>query len=346
MGRKGGDGGAGVMRVLAPPPDAVVDPVSGRLRCGSFRGPLPPVDLGPLGRDLLSRFLRRKRWLWGTISSDEALFGFAVVDLGWLASTFAFAWDRRERRMLADRSALGPGFRGRVNDRAEGGCEARFGGGKSRARISRPAGATAYEVDVELGDLRIAATMESASAPPPLSAIVELPPDAVATTQKRALLAASGRAQVGERTFALDGAVGGLDYSHGYPPRHTVWKWCFALGRARSGESIGVNLVQGFVGEPECAVWVGDDVHAVGEGRFEFDRGDLPAPWRIRTTDGAVELKFTPGGMHREEKNFGIIASHFVQAAGTFDGTIALPGRAVLELDGVAGVAEDQDMLW
>ncbi|MBI5488687.1 MAG: DUF2804 domain-containing protein [Deltaproteobacteria bacterium] len=346
MGDSSREGWASVMRVLGPPPDAVVDPVTGTLRCGSFRGPLPPVDLRPLGRDLLSRAVRRKRWLWGTIVSDEALLGFAVVDLGWLASTFAFAWDRRERRMLVDRSALGPGFRGLVNDRAEDGCEARFGGGRTRARVARRLGTTAYEVDVELGELRIEATLESASAPPPLSAIVELPPDAVATTQKRALLAASGRASVGERTFALDGAVAGLDYSHGYPPRRTIWKWCFALGRARSGEPIGVNVVQGFVGEPECVVWVGDDVHPVGEGHFEFDRGNLLAPWRIRTTDGAVELKFAPGGMHREEKNFGVIASHFVQAAGTFDGTIALPGRAALELDGVAGVAEDQDMLW
>ena len=334
------------MRELLAPPPAVIDPVSGRPCCGSFRGPLPKVDLGPLDKDLLSRFLRRKRWLWSTIVSDEVLLAVAVVDLGWLASTFAFAWDRRSRRMLADRSSLGPGFRGRVEDFAEAGCEARFGGGRNRARVVRPVRASAYEVDLALGDLRVEAWLETNGAPSPLSAVVELPPDAVTTTQKRALLPVTGRASVGGRTFDLSGAVAGLDYSNGYPPRRTIWKWCFALGRARSGDPVALNLMRGFVGEPECGVWVGDDLCPVAEGRFELDGKNPLAPWRIRSADGAVDLSFTPGGMHREEKNLGVIASHFVQAPGTFDGTITLPGRAALQLDGVAGVAEDQDMLW
>ncbi len=50
--------------------------------------------------------------------------------------------------------------------------------------------------------------------------------------------------------------------------------------------------------------------------------------------------------MHAEEKNFGVIRSHFVQPVGTYAGTIRLPDRAPLELDGVLGVTEDQDVLW
>jgi len=34
------------------------------------------------------------------------------------------------------------------------------------------------------------------------------------------------------------------------------------------------------------------------------------------------------------------------QVAGHFHGTLDLPGRPSLELDGLAGVVEDQDMLW
>jgi len=334
------------MRTLSPPPDSVLDPDGRRPRTGSYRGPLPPVDLGPLGHGPLFRLARHKRWLWGTLISDELLLGFAAVDLGYAANAFAFALDRTAKRLLADRSVLGAPFCVRIGERTEEGCEARFERGRELVRVTRPVGSPAYEVEVALGALRIEARLDTTAAPPPLSAVVELAPNGVGTTQKRTLLAGSGGGSIGDRPFSLDGALGGLDYSNGYPPRHTVWKWCFLLGRALSGERIGLNLVEGFVGEPECAVWIGDELHPLAEGRFELDRKDPLAPWRIRTADAAVQLEFEPAGAHRERTNLGLIASHFVQVAGHFRGTVAPPGRAPLELDGVPGVAEDQDMLW
>jgi hypothetical protein len=334
------------MHQLLPPLETAVDPLARRPRVGSYRGPLPPIDLGPLGHGPLFRLARHKRWLWGGVFGEELLLGFAVVDLGYVASAFAWAYDRAERRMLADRSALGPGFCGSVGNLTEEGCEARIGCGRDVARIVRPRGSTAYEVELALGDLQLEARLETAGAPAPMSAIVEPVADAIATTQKRVLLPVRGRAVVAGRSLALDGALGGLDYSHGYPPRRTVWKWGFALGRARSGEPVAFNIVEGFVGEPECTVWVGDELFPVGEGRFTFDAREPLAPWHVHTTDGAVELDFAPGGAHREDKNLGLIVSRFAQVAGDYRGTIVLPGRAPLELAGVPGVAEDQDMLW
>ena len=46
------------------------------------------------------------------------------------------------------------------------------------------------------------------------------------------------------------------------------------------------------------------------------------------------------------DKDFGVVKSHFVQPVGVYAGTIAVPGRAPLALDGVLGVTEDQDVLW
>jgi hypothetical protein len=47
----------------------------------------------------------------------------------------------------------------------------------------------------------------------------------------------------------------------------------------------------------------------------------------------------------REERNLGLLRARFVQPAGAWFGTVRLPHRTV-ELDGVAGVAEDQELLW
>ena len=334
------------MRQLLPPPPHVVDPVRRTPALGSYRGPLPPVDLGPLRRGPLFRLARHKRWTWLGIVSDEVFVGLAVVDLTYAASTFAFAVDRATGHLLSDQSALGPGFVGSVNEHTEEGSAARFALGSRRASILRPRGTTAWVVHATLGDLRLDAKLDSVGAPSPLSAIVEPVPGALATTQKRALLPVEGVLEAGGRTFDLGRAVAGIDYSHGYPPRHTVWNWCFALGQARSGERVALNLVQGFVGEAECVAWVGDGLCPLGEGRFEFDRGNPLVPWRVCTDDGAVTLDFAPQAMHREDQRLGVISSRFAQVAGHFRGTLALPDREPLELDGVPGVVEDQDMLW
>lgn len=333
------------MRNLLPPPPHVVAP-HGAPALGSYRGPLPPVDLAPLRRGPLFRLARHKRWVWLGIAADEVFVGLAVVDLTYAASTFAFVVDRATGRLLADRTALGPGFVGSVNEHAEEGLEARFALGGRRTGVRRPRGSTAWTVHAALGDLRLDAQLDSTGAPPALSAIVEPVPGALATTQKRALLPVEGTLEAGGRSFDLGRAVAGIDYSHGYPPRHTEWNWCFALGRARSGERVAFNVVQGFVGEAECVAWVGDVLCPLGEGRFTFDRASPLTPWRIATTDDALRLDFAPQAMHREDQRLGLISSRFAQVAGHFRGTIALPDRAPLELDGVPGVVEDQDMLW
>ena len=80
-------------------------------------------------------------------------------------------------------------------------------------------------------------------------------------------------------------------------------------------------------------------------GALAFDRDNPLAEWRISTADGAVDLRFTPGGMHSETKNLGVIASRFVQPAGVYRGTMRVGGRELV-LERVLGVSEDQDVLW
>ena len=110
---------------------------------------------------------------------------------------------------------------------------------------------------------------------------------------------------------------------------------------------MALNLVQGFVGEPECAVWVDGELHPRARGRDRRTTSASPlAPWSVRTAGGEVDLRFEPGAIHAEEHDFGVVASRFLQPAGSFTGTIRLPGRAPLELDRVLGVVEDQAVTW
>ena len=205
----------------------------------------------------------------------------------------------------------------------------------------------AYSVRVKMRGIELHAELDTTGAPPAITAIARVGDDdrLVNTTQKRALLAVRGELNVGGWRRSLTGALAGFDYTHGLLARRTMWRWAFGLGRAKSGERVAFNLVQGFVGEPECAAWVEGEIYPLREGRFAFDRGRPLSEWRVSTADGAVDLRFKPGGMHAEHKNLGLVASRFVQPTGLYSGTLRVGGRE-LALDGVLGVTEDQDVLW
>jgi hypothetical protein len=335
-------------RSFAPAPDAVLDPASGLPRFGSYLGAVPSVDLAAFAGGALRRVAREKRWMYVGVASEDTFVALAIVRFGYVATTFAYAFDATAMRMLASCSVLAPPTRCQVADRMGAGALASFRFGGSFARIERPAHSDSYFVDAELKDFTLHAVLDSTDAPPAITAIAPVGPgrDAlVNTTEKRALLSVKGELSIGGRRRPLDGALGGYDYTHGLLARRTMWRWAFGMGHAKSGERVAFNLVQGFVGEPECAAWVDGEVFPLHEGRFSFDPGSPLSEWRVSTADGAVDLKFTPGGMHAEQKNLGLVASNFVQPSGVYEGTLRVGGKELV-LERVLGVTEDQDSLW
>ena len=145
--------------------------------------------------------------------------------------------------------------------------------------------------------------------------------------------------------WSLDGGTAGYDYTHGLLPRHTKWRWAFALGKARPGEPFGFNVVQGFVGEAECAAFVsGDDVVPLAEPRFEFDVDAADAPVAHSWATGSIS-RSSPAALHAQNTNLVVVKSRFVQPVGTFTGTVRVAG-ATCASQGLPGVVEDQDVLW
>ncbi len=336
-----------VMHMLAPVPSEVVDPVTRLPRHGSYRGTLGTVDYAPLQVGLWQRALRTKRWLYLGVATDDLYVAVAVVHLGYASSVFAYAFDRQAGRNVASASLFAPSLAARVASGPGAGMLASFRAPGGQVNVTRDASdAGAILLDARLRDLEIRARFDSLGAPPGIVAIAPVPGGIVNTTQKRALLAVNGEAVINGQRRALTDALGGYDATHGLLGRHTKWRWAFMLGRSREGAPVAVNLVDGFVGERECAVWLDEEVHGVGEGRIVPDPSALLAPWGITTSDGAVDLRFTPGDLHAEKKNMKLVVSDFVQAVGTYTGTIQLPDRAPVEIVDALGVAEDQDIRW
>jgi hypothetical protein len=332
-------------------PGTVIDPQSGLPRFGSYIGSIPRVDLAPLAGGRLQRIAREKRWVYLAIASADAYVAVAIARFGYVATCFGYVLDARTMRIVSAASVLAPPTACKVSDRTSDGTVATFRFGGVEAEIARAFGSPAYALHADLGGFRLHATLSTTDAPPAITAVARVGEGGegqgqlVNTTEKRALLSVRGELEVGRERRPLGGALGGYDYTHGLLARRTMWRWAFGMGRATSGERVAFNLVQGFVGEPECTAWVEGEVFPLREGRFSFDRAQPLSEWRVSTADGAADLRFKPCGMHAEQKNLGLIHSRFVQPVGVYTGTLRVGGRELV-LDGVLGVTEDQDVLW
>jgi hypothetical protein len=328
------------MRILGAPPARVVES-GGLIRTGSFSGPLPRVDLTPLGKSAVYRLRHHKRWVYLAIASPTLFVGLNVVDLGYAKNAFGFVY--RNGRLIADRTALGHPLSGGVADGINDGLVANFSAGATHVFVERVG--TTLSVNAGFPDVVLRVQIDAAVKHRPLSAIGPIPQGTVNATEKHALLPVTGELIVAGESIPLADAVAGWDYTNGLLARHTRWNWAYLMGRATSGERIAMNLVEGFLGEQECGVWIDDELHPIGEGRFSFDRAAPMKRWSIATEDRAVNLTFAPGAIHHEKKNLRLVRSNFLQPIGAFSGTIAVADRT-LTLESVLGVTEDQDVLW
>jgi len=327
------------VRTLLPAPPAFVDPATGSPAFGSYSGPLPPVALGSA---LVDRALRRKKWFFIAVAADEIWISLAVVRMGYATSAFAYVFDRGARRMLVDRTVVGPPRAAVVGDDPHAsGVLATFGLGQSSVSLERRG--DSMELRARFRDLDIDLSFDPSSSPPAIAAIAPLGPSLASGTEKRALATTRGSVVAAGRRISLDGALAGYDYTHGLMPRNTRWRWAFAMGRAKDGEPIAFNVVQGFVGEAECAAFRKGGTFPLHEPRFDFDAEHPDRPWRL-VGDG-IDLTFDVGAVHEQRTNLVVVRTRFLQPAGFFHGTLRVDGRDV-ELDGVPGVVEDQDVVW
>ena len=329
------------MRALSHPPASLLrSPQEPEL--GSFDGALPPVEWSSLAHSPL-RALREKHWIYLTLASDALHVAVAVVDLGYATKVFAFVFDKASRRVVARESLLAPPKQGRLGAGLSESKLIDFHFAGSTVRMDREG--SLVTVHAKLGTIAIDAELDDSDAPPAIGAVVDLGDRHFHATEKRALIPWRGGVVAGDERWSVRDGLAGFDFSRGFPHRKTSWNWGFLLGSTTAGEPIAMNLVEGFVGEAECAVWFRGRVYGIAEGRFTFDRQRTYAKWDVRSADGAVELTLTPCDVHEEFLELGLIGARYKQPIGLFSGTVTLEGETV-QLEKVIGVVEDQQVRW
>lgn len=301
----------------------------------------------------LNRF-REKRWCYAGIVGPEFIFGCAVVHLGYAASAFVYAYDRR-RNEMAEHSVVLPPLPGIVRfdrDLEMGLC--RFRSGRFLVEIGgygNPGEKTLrVRVDKPGCCLDVEADLVSMDGLEPVYFLMPMGRVKLAFTAKAAGFGVRGMVRINGRGYGVAGPeVSGIfDWTHGYYRRHTFWNWACGAGTARDGSRVGFNFSRGVYenGKLENTVWMDGRSHEVGPVGFEYDPKDPGALWQVRSADGLVDLEFLPEGRRIGNENLGLIQSRFIQPCGRFQGRLMSPGGRVVVLDRAFGVTEEHFAKW
>jgi len=323
-------------------PESVVE--DGTPAHGRYVGRIDRIDWSGLRErpSWLWRKLRHKRWHYVGLGHEEVFIGMAIVDVGWTCTAFAYLFDRKRRRLLADWSQDGlPGLQAGVSDEPLTDARAWFLGPGARLEL-RHQGDDSLLLHVRTRGLRIEAQLDLDAMAPPLLAIGPIESGIAHATQKTTALPVLGWAEADGQRFDLDGSWGAVDASNGLLARDTAWRWASA-----HRPDIGFNLQQGYFGTQENVLWLDGQPLALGAAHFEFDAARPLDPWRVRTDDGLLDLVFTPEGARAANRNLGFAASRYVQPVGTFAGTVCASNRATpRQVSNLLGVTEDHHSKW
>jgi len=285
--------------------------------------------------------------------SDDLFVGCAIADAGLVVNVFAYMFDPHTRRMQKHgwESPLGRGFSYNPDpDCGVSRLSSRQGSVTMKAERAPDGDAQTKTLQVELGsDLFIDLSFEDGSPFEPMRICTQTGACGWTYAQKVAGVPARGsiRGRLGEFDLQEIGAFAHHDFTAGYLRPETSWHWACLSGVTAGGESLGLNVSCG-VNETaftENCIWCDGRLLKVDTVFFDFDDDDLNQPWKITSHDGNVDLRFTPLGAYRSERNAWIAAVSFHQLFGRFDGVLRCEGRDVA-IEGMHGFAERQYLKW
>lgn len=311
-----------------------------------LQGPLQWFRHGDGGNPVW-RFLHHKEWYYVGANTKDAYVAAAIVSLGYLGKAFVYVVDKQSGEFIWHKEVLvPPGPWLHVDHQADGTTSSFLRHPLLSVAISRDASGhmtlvakdTAHQVRLFLR--RDAHTQALVAANQLEGGITNL-------TEKTLGYQTSGEMRSNDRSpnrRVLNG-VAGVDYTNGFLPRHTEWRWAFFVSQHPRFGHLGINLVQGFNGACECAIFAGEEIIPVDEAVVEFNARSPMQPWSIRSRCGRVNLTLQPIAMHADDTDLKVIRARFNQPIGVYHGTVRIADEDITISD-VVGVAEKQDVIW
>jgi hypothetical protein len=107
-----------------------------------------------------------------------------------------------------------------------------------------------------------------------------------------------------------------------------------ALIVASSGQAQNLRPQKTTKRANENALWIGSRLVSLSRARFTFNPSDPMDEWKVETEE--LKLRFEPIHAHREERDYKLVKSHFIQTLGMFEGGLRL-GDEAIQIEKLAG---------
>ncbi|HRV72330.1 MAG TPA: DUF2804 domain-containing protein [Eubacteriales bacterium] len=172
--------------------------------------------------------------------------------------------------------------------------------------------------------------------------------------QKIVAMRAQGSVSYKGKLFSFDhqNSFGLLDWGRGVWTYENTWYWSAAQGE-QSGHVVGFNLGYGF-GDTKAAsenmVFVDGKAHKLEGVDFGIPhkdgKDDFMSPWHFTSTDGRLDLVFTPIIDRASDTNVLVIRSNQHQVFGRFSGKLILDDGSEFIITELMGFAEKVMNRW
>jgi hypothetical protein len=281
---------------------------------GLYSGPV--TDMGTSAWAGLRRG-QRKAWMYAGAFTERYYAGFAIADAGIVATAFAYIFDAQTGRYVEEKTTAPFGFSSGFDpDLKTTWMLKKFSITPDGDKLVCSYQGKRLQIKMTVTENGKGATTIAPAGDRPFH-----------HTYKNLLLPTQVVAKADGQEVNFGGNIGGIDFSKGYPPRHTFWNWASMNAVTESGIEFGVNLIADFNNSIENALWVNGEVSQLSQATFSYGRPVEKSPWQIDTLDGVLSMEFKPMGMRSENINALFMLSRFKQPFGIFTGTVRLSGQ-------------------
>lgn len=311
-----------------------------------------PVDVNPLdaftGVARRLKWLRLKEWVGFTLVHPDLWSSLIVQDAHYLASAESYVCDRATGHLAQYAATKRGGSVGMTGELFGSRFGFRSKGYQLEYAFDKPGGTHRIRVDIAATKEQPALTgeleLDDGGASAPLSVSAPLPGGDIYT--HKVIYPASGVLRRGDTEFTFDGSrdFAILDEHKSFLPYRTKWMWgTFA---ARDGDGIvGSNFCERAISpgaEDESCLWTPHAAEELSGVVFERESGDPLSPWRARSADGGLDVRFEPAGRKEVRHQLGLFAIDYFQLFGTWSGTLRGADREY-SVDQAHGVCESMN---
>jgi len=167
--------------------------------------------------------------------------------------------------------------------------------------------------------------------------------------QKINNLSATGTLKFGEDVFELEDEQGVLDWGRGVWTRDNTWYWSSMSMIMEDGSPLGFNLGYGF-GDTSAAsenmAFYQGKFYKLNDVDFGIPSDSFMSDWHFTSSDGAIDLIFTPIYDNFNKINLLFLRQNSHQVFGKFNGQIKLNKELTVTIKDGFGFAEKVRNVW